>query len=69
MISHTQILEKISTEGLVEQLRKGNLSAFEKLDLAFDELYAAKEEEDWDLLCNISCPQGGNCATGGTTSD
>lgn len=54
------ILAEISKdESLLQQLRAGDSSAFEKLNLRFDELYlsATGKEDSWaDCTgCNISC--------------
>lgn len=55
------ILAKISKdEGLLQQLRAGDLSAFEKLNLSFNELYLSGQnaEHSWGVGdctgCNIS---------------
>lgn len=63
MTHHYAILEKISNEGLAEDLRNGDLSAFERLNLSFDKLYASKQDEnELGLPCNVTtlcCPNSG----------
>ncbi|HEY6969086.1 MAG TPA: hypothetical protein VJA94_07780 [Candidatus Angelobacter sp.] len=47
MKSAQTFLERISNDqSLAEQLRQGNLAAFEKLNLSFDQLYGSVGEAD-----------------------
>lgn len=50
-----EVLEQLSADhALVEQLRRGDLSAFERLDLRFDKLYLSPHNED-GALCAFTC--------------
>ncbi|HEY6969084.1 MAG TPA: hypothetical protein VJA94_07770 [Candidatus Angelobacter sp.] len=68
MMDHTNILKKISNEGLAQQLKRGDPNTFEKLNLSFDELYASTEEEGPVPVCNVSCALAfTGCSGSGTT--